>query len=440
MAPAVLLATVATFASGVRGEEASVRRLDLRSAAELAVARPPAVRAALLRVASAQASYAVARGAYWPSLRAQAEAAALQQTQRYFVPNSPNQKADAKGSREALDARVEWLVSDFRGRASEVERTDLEREAFEHDAQLAKFSALRASCELYVRVLTTERLRQNAQLSVERRDAISQAISRLIDAGLRPRVDLSRAEIEAVAARAEVSVLSAQAQVERARLLAALGLDPGLRVVLEEYADSVLRGAGDETQAVREALAARPELPAASARVAARSAAVGVARARRFPSLGLFGAGNYQFNDIFQGSGIDGSSFAASAGVFLRWNVLDVSAWRSMRVARAQLEVERVLLDEQSLAVRTEAIVARRDVERAEAALAQAVDVLAAAATTRDAQHRRYQVGEASLLELLDAEALEQEARSRRILAQRELELSRIALLDATGSLAERLQ
>jgi outer membrane protein TolC len=110
-----------------------------------------------------------------------------------------------------------------------------------------------------------------------------------------------------------------------------------------------------------------------------------------------------------------------------------------LSAAKVDVEVELAFLREQTLRTRTEAVASRRQVLRAREALTQAEQRLEAARRTREAQYKRYQGGEASLLELLDAEAVEQDARSRRIATLRELALSLIALLDATGTLEQRL-
>ena len=65
----------------------------------------------------------------------------------------------------------------------------------------------------------------------------------------------------------------------------------------------------------------------------------------------------------------------------------------------------------------------------------RAVAVLRAAEVTREAQNGRYRAGVASMLELLDAENLEQQARRQRIEAERDYRIASARLLWAGGRL-----
>ena len=86
-----------------------------------------------------------------------------------------------------------------------------------------------------------------------------------------------------------------------------------------------------------------------------------------------------------------------------------------------------------------EATLALGELARARALPEQARQVLQAAAATLETQRRRHELGQATPLELLDAEAIEQDARGRVILAERDHALVGISLLDATGFLLVRL-
>jgi outer membrane protein TolC len=72
---------------------------------------------------------------------------------------------------------------------------------------------------------------------------------------------------------------------------------------------------------------------------------------------------------------------------------------------------------------------AKIELERARA-------VLRASETARDAQNGRYRAGLSSMLELLDAEHLAQQARRSRIEAERDQRLAGARLLWASGRLA----
>lgn len=413
--------------------------LTLSQAAALAQRRPPAVLAALVAVERAHADVAVTRGSYWPTLRTDAQATLVRQKRSYDVPGDSVSRGSATNVQWLSETRAEWVGIDFGVRARGVEQAKAQVAIAEADASLRQMSAVRAAAELFVRVLTSERLVTNAELSVTRREAMSRAIARLIEAGMRPRVDLQRAEIEAVAARYGVDVLRASYRADRAALAASLGFSPHAHLTLIEHDSSNLAPGLSLEEATRTALAQRPEIRAQEAVVRAGQAALKQQRARRFPVLGLAAATSYQLNDKIEGDDPDGRTLAATAGAFLRWNALDVVTFRSARTAELALRVERENLSAQDLAARALAAVSLIDAERVSAELEQAEKILEAARSTREAQHKRYELGEASLLELIDAESVEQEARTRRILAVRDQDLARIRALDAAGLLVPRL-
>lgn len=420
-------------------QEPSEAPLTLSQAAALAQRRPPAVVAALRAVERAQADVAAARGSYWPTLRTEAQATLARQRRSYDVPGDSVSRGSATNVQWLSDTRAEWVGFDFGVRAHGINQAKAQVAVAEAGANLQQLSAVRAAAELFVRVLTSERLVANAELSVTRREAMSRAIARLIDAGLRPRVDLQRAEIEAVAARYGVDVLRAAYASDRAAFAASLGFSPHAHLTLVEHDSSGLAPGLSLEEATRTASAQRPELRAQEAVVRASQAAVKQQRARRFPVLGLAATTTYQLNDKIEGDDLDGSILAASAGAFLRWNALDIVTFRAARTAELALRVERENLAAQELETRTLAAVSLIDAERVSAELEQAEKVLEAARSTREAQHKRYELGEASLLELLDAESVEQEARTRRILAVRDQDLAHIRALDAAGLLVQRL-
>lgn len=127
----------------------------------------------------------------------------------------------------------------------------------------------------------------------------------------------------------------------------------------------------------------------------------------------------------------------ASGALYLRWAALDPEVWRRARVTHAALREARRKLEASLLDVRAEAVEAAYEVKRTRALLEQAVQTTTAARAARDAQNERYRMGVASLLELLDVEAVEQSARRQRIEAERNHRVAQVRLLAASGELEE---
>jgi outer membrane protein len=435
----VAVASVLFVPLSATADASSERVVHIRDVARAATRDAPVVHTAARRVRGADARVDVARASYWPTLEVEGNTSVVRQRQTGVLPDAPDVKTRSTAARGTASGRIEWLVTNFRGRAASVDGAESDLRRARHAVTQVRFGNLRLACERFIELLTTQRLRDNAALSVARRDAISSAIGRLVDAGLRPRIDLQRADIEAVAARTELSVLRAQAEAQAAQLAASMGLDPAQALRAGELEEGLLESDESEREVTASALNRRPELPLQQARIEVSRSAARVARASLLPSLHMFADVNAQRDAVQRGNGLDQSGYLASGGVALRFRALNLTSAYELRAAKADVEIELALLREQILRARAEAVTGHGQVSRAREALAQAEQILEAARSTREAQYRRYQGGEASLLELLDAEAVEQEARSRRITTLRDLELSRIALLDAMGMLEDRL-
>jgi outer membrane protein len=107
--------------------------------------------------------------------------------------------------------------------------------------------------------------------------------------------------------------------------------------------------------------------------------------------------------------------------------------WLRADVAEAsKVQAERALEVTQQ-AVSGEAVAGFYALQRAKLERERAIEVLLTAGATREAQNDRYRVGVGSLLELLDAESLEQDARLRRIEAERDEAIASARLLAACG-------
>jgi len=191
-------------------------------------------------------------------------------------------------------------------------------------------------------------------------------------------------------------------------------------------------------EAVALAIANRPEIKSAEAGVRSRAGDAKSARAQRWPNLAAQLNGTLAHTEVLNGFGVRGPTYLGSGGLVLRWNGLDATVWRQTEVAdAAETEAERAL-GNALLAVRAEAVAAAYAVLQQKAALDRSEQMLAAARVMREAQLERYRAGVASMLELLDAEGIEQTARVNRIEAARDHDLARMRLLSVCGVLSKR--
>lgn len=406
---------------------------------------PPSVLAAMASVVRAQAQASFARGAYIPRLTVEG-GAGVTYDDHAAVPNKVSkQQYQAAGYAPRVDSTsqtnygqlsFDYALLDL-GRRGSVQAADKGVDAQARARDDVIRVAMEAASLLYLESLAAIELVADARLTLERRSNQEAAISGLVKAGLRPTVDATRAEIETVAARYGLDTREIERRASFAALAAALGLDPNQPVRPLEFEDARLPASLDPLRATEVAIERRADVrqrrSARDARIAEHRAALDA----RLPTVGVVAVGNASYAEIWSGTGIEGSSYFARGSLYVRWAALDPSVWRRASVTRAAITEAERQLEATVLAVRAEVVGAAYQVERTRALLAQATQVLAAAEATRTAQNQRYRAGVASLLELLDAESLEQNARRQRIEAVREHRVARLRLLASCGMLDE---
>ena len=298
-------------------------------------------------------------------------------------------------------------------------------------------AAMALAAEIFVRALSGRVLEQDAQLSFSRREEGASAIVELVQAGLRPSVDATRAQVEVVNARALRDIRKVQSAAGQAALAAALGEDPAAPLVPLAFSEQTLQVPRGLQRALALASENRPDLKRLEASLAARQQELRAARLRPLPTLGVMARGSMSYIDQLGDSADSvpvGLSKQATAMAYLRWD-LDPKTMIAAKAAKANaLEAQRVY-EAALLTVRSDVAAAFFDVERTARGLEGAQARLEGATATREAQVGRYRAGVASLLDLLDAEQLEQDARRSRIEAGRDHDVARVRLLALCGDL-----
>jgi outer membrane protein TolC len=278
---------------------------------------------------------------------------------------------------------------------------------------------------------------EDARLTLERRTSQLEAISGLVRAGLRPSVDATRASIEEVAARYALETREIEVSAAGAALAAAMGMSPTDPLRAAEFDDKVLPPPLAPLPASVLAIERRPEIKQLEATLGARRADHRAAIGARLPTAGVIGQGNLSYASVYDGIGFEGRTLTGNASAYVRWAALDPAVWRRASVTQRAIEEAQRQLETTLLDVRAEVVDAAYQVQRTRAMLEQATQVLAAAEAARTAQNERYRAGVASLLDLLDAEGIEQTARRQRIEAERDQRIARVRLLAACGAIGE---
>lgn len=245
-----------------------------------------------------------------------------------------------------------------------------------------------------------------AQSQEERTRLLLEDTGNLLDAGMAVQADvLAAKEREASAHVASIRARTASANlVDQLRSL--LHLADGTEVELAEALDGPLPPAPEPASALESAaLAHRPELTSAAARIAALRAREAVAKAPARPSVGFAAEWDYARPNARYFPPLDEWKASWSVGVLASWTLFDAGRTRAeVAASRATQEAAAREQDELVRGIRVEVRTKRRDLESALATV-EAADAARAAARERERSAReRHAAGLAIMAEVLDAE------------------------------------
>lgn len=178
----------------------------------------------------------------------------------------------------------------------------------------------------------------------------------------------------------------------------------------------------------------RPDLVAAELQAKAAGEGAKAAKGNNLPEVGLeLGAGTLHHSWSQKGDW-------TWAGVGVKWKVFSAPDLAKARAARAQAQAAKDMQAFKEQQAEHEVRVAQEGVKAAEARYAAAKDALAAAEESRRLREARHKEGLAPLIEVLDAEAAVQGARTLILQSLYELRVSRASLDLATGTPIEGVQ
>ena len=419
-----LLLWLAQGATAVQAQE----RVRLEDVVAQARTAPSAIHAAMAALRRELRERDRLAGGRLPALTVEGVAGVVYDN-RPVLPGPPVIRFDSTTLGVSGSATAEWTLLDA-ARRRRIQAADARAKQQEQTVEEVRRAAVWDATQLFFRARAAQLLVDEADTTLARRSEQLQAIAGLVDAGRRPIVDQQRATLEVVAARHALDIRRVEARSLGIGLAVAMGREP-TQPVRPDPEDTIPVPPRALEDVVKRGTARHPTLARLQAGVQAREAEHGAALASRWPTLGLSLSGSAGYNDIRSGNGVSGHLFGGTAAAFVRWRGLDPTIWREARVAEAALDQARFAYEHEALGVRADVTQAALEVERTGAALAQAEELLASASVVREAQDARYQRGLSSVLELLDAAALEQQSRVGRIEAdlQSELAVARLALL-----------
>jgi len=319
-----------------------------------------------------------------------------------------------------------WELDIFGGQRRAVEAAGAEAQAQQAALQDAQVQLAAEVGHAYVGLREAQTRLALAREAVELQRQVLDLTRQRQARGAAADGDIERVETDFEQAEAEVAPLAGQTDQFRDQLAVLTGREPG--ALDAELAAAVpVRGqvpappsataTGDPAALLRR----RPDIRAAERRLAASTARIGQNVAEFFPKVSLVGDIGVSGADI--GHGFGPGRFGAVGGPSLTWGVLNFP--------RIGAEVRAAKADRDAAAADYQAVVlsALQDAEGALsrfgaqrqrlAALARAE---ASATRAADITRRRYQAGTASLIDTLDAQR--QQIQARQALAQGQAELT----------------
>lgn len=431
---ALLGAVIATLAGAQAPADDGARRLTLEDCAATALERSPLLDVAAQERLAASAASGEARAAGYPTLGLRAAASRWQN--HAFLPGGLDNPSLSStiGPTEDWSAGgfARYLLYDGGARRAGVGTAEARESAAALHGEAARqrvvFATHQAFCQLAV-ALELELVASNALSGAE---AHLRAARNRRTAGATTDADVLRAQVAVDNAMADLIRARTAARVAAGDLNAVMGLPAETPLAIDPAGEPPGPAAQpDSVPLADRALEARPEVRAARSALEAASRQVQAAEAAFGPRV--YADANYGWRD-------DSSSLsdeAWAAGLTVELTAFEGFSCRS-RLARARAEAARARadLDESVLAV-------RREVWEACARTREAEELLSATETqVRDGEESlrltaaRYDLGAATVTDLLDAQTALTAAHGRRVQARWGCRLARSALQRATGTLA----
>jgi outer membrane protein len=423
------------------------RAVTLSEAIAYARQHQPAARAALARADAARADARVPGAQWQPLLIAGAELVGASTNNTTATPLAIAGIAVARvGTTRATGSgswrgdpttfaalSVEQELFDFGRIAAETAVTDALADVERLGADAVWLRVALDVEESYFAVLASRSVLQASEEAFQRARVHRDYANAQVNAGLRPPIDLTRAEADLT--RFDVGRIRARGGLDAARiaLAAAMGApDPAIDATDEP---APVAPAPPLAQAFQRAQQRDPTLSQAAARLDAQQATTHALQARLRPNLALSAAIDGRAGGAAP-SGGDGAPHDGwlpevpnwDVGVVLRWPLYDAVLAAQRDASRAREDVRRAELDEVRQGQRAGIQRAYVAVNVAGAALRGLDRSFEAARANYEQADARYRGGLATVVELADAESLRTDAEIQRAIGRFDVARARAVL------------
>jgi outer membrane protein len=430
MAGLGLLLGLVSWASASRADELSFARalrLARDHAAEMRVARA--------RVANGEAQVSLARAPYIPSLVATGSGT-LSGSQS-VIPGIPSGVSTSVVYSDTFlgSGALRWTVYDFGRTGNNVTSAEATLAAVSAGALDTEATLIDTVADAYLSVVYGERIRDIDRSILDQRERLLSVVKGLVKQAISPAVEELRAQARIEAARRDLEQAEGDLGESRTVLYALLGLDPRSSASL--VAPKLPAARVDAQAASKEAEQHRPSVVSARAAAEASEAEVDSTRSRYLPSLGLTGDASYGYQKLDVGGGWLPSRSAAGALV-LTVPIYDPSTGAQLDVAKAQAAEAEATYELQKRDARTDAARTVVRLGATERVLEYARKAAESSSAVLAVIRARYVQGLSSILDLIEAESADSDARLTTARAEQARDAATVHLLVATGK-ADRL-
>jgi outer membrane protein len=400
--------------------------LTLEQCVDIALKNNPQIHVAEGNFDAAEASFVLARSAYFPQISFQASAAKSGGT--FLV--GPIARA-GEFNNYAVGFQGQQLLFDFGKTIGHVSSSSNFADAANQDYRAAQQDVILNTHVAYFGLLQAKRVRDVSRETVKQTEEHLRQAQAFYKVGRNPEFDVVKAQVDV--ANANVSLITAEngLKIARVQLENALGTKLKDNVVLEDNLEVPQERQVELQAALETAFQTRPEVIASRARVQANEGLVTSAKAGHFPAISATGSYNWRGfaldQPLFNGWNV-GVTF--SIPIFEGWAVaagVD-QANANLKAAQASNDatIQSVVLDvqQQYLALQASA----QAIEASKTLVAEAEQSL-------KLSEGRYNFGAGSPIEITDAQVTLSSARITYIQSLYNYRVSRARLQRAMGSI-----
>lgn len=409
--------------------------LSLASVVQRARDNAPAVLVAVERARAASAQADVSRAGFLPSV-------SVSSSPQFSISNGTQVVGPVTLNNTNITLQVDataslrWTLWDFGRTSGSVEAAEIGARAATIDLEAARRSAISSAVSAFYTVVLDKEGIETSRVTVSFRERSLEVARGYTDAGARPPIERTRAEVSLASARLDVANAEVAFRSDLVALAGALGIDA--LGELDVLVPAPLAPVEDVSLAAQRAAVDRPEVLASRVRTQQADQQVENARRGLLPTLSASANAGVRFSQNWRytepmWTDTNGPSESVSAGVSLSWAVFDPTVRANIRLAEVNAATARMQEQQSIVSVRTEAVQAVVAARSAQQALEQTEALARGAAANLAQAQGRYEAGASTMIELVDAQVQDAQARASLARARWQVEAAKARAYIAQG-------